>query len=143
MTETDRESSLREELLDDILENLRSLKGTELDAYLIELGLDPDDMLASFDAVFQDPEIAAKRRMFEAAKKRSQALVDAPSALIVSFDSARKREIFASVKRHADATGDITIAARNRRIESEDDLDSLLEAWLRLGVIDESGNLKE
>jgi hypothetical protein len=37
----------------------------------------------------------------------------------------------------------MTIAARNRRIESEDDLDSLLEAWLRLGVIDESGNLKE
>ena len=64
-------------------------------------------------------------------------------ALILSFDPVRKREIFATVKKHADATGDMTIAARNRRIESEDDLDCLLEAWLRLGVIDESGNLKE
>jgi hypothetical protein len=114
-----------------------------LDAYLLELGLDPDDLLASFDAVFQNPEIAAKRRMFEAARRRSQASADTPSALILSFHAARKREIFATVKKRADATGDMTIAARNRRIESEDDLDSLLEAWLRLGVIDESGNLKE
>jgi hypothetical protein len=143
MMKTDRESSLREELLDEITENLRLLKGAELDAYLLELGLDPDDLLASFDVVFQDPEIAAKRRMFEAARRRSQASADAPSALILSFDPARKREIFATVKKRADATGDMTIAARNRRIESEDDLDSLLEAWLRLGVIDESGNLKE
>jgi hypothetical protein len=143
MMETDRESSLRQELLDDILESLRSLKGAELDAYLLELGLDPDDLLVSFDAVFQDPEIAAKRRMFDAAKRRSQAQADAPSALIVSFDSARKREIFAAVKKRADATGDMTIAARNQRIGSEDDLDKLLEAWVRLGVIDESGNLKD
>ena len=139
----DRESSLREELLDEITENLRLLKGAELDAYLLELGLDPDDLLASFDDVFQDPEIAAKRRMFEAARRRLQASADAPSALIFSLDAARKREIFATVKKRADATGDMTIAARNRRIESEDDLDSLLEAWVRLGVIDESGNLKE
>ncbi len=143
MMSTDRESSLREELLDEIVENLLLLNGAELDAYLFELGLDPDDLLASFDAVFQDPEIAAKRRMFEVAKKRSKALADAPSASVISFDPARKREIFATVKKRADATGDMTIAARNRRIESEDDLDSLLEAWLRLGVIDESGNLKE
>jgi hypothetical protein len=143
MMKTDLESSLREELLDGILENLRLLEGAELEAYLLELGLDPDDLLASFDAIFHDPAIAAKRRIFEAARKRSQVLADAPSALILSLDSARKREIFATVKKHADATGDMTIAARNRRIESEEDLDSLLEAWLRLGVIDESGNLKE
>lgn len=143
MMKTDRESSLREELLDGIVENLLLLNGSELDAYLLELGLDPDDLLASFDAVFQDPEIAAKRRMFEVARRRSQAATDAPNPSILSFDSARKREIFATVKKRADATGDMTIAARNRRIESEDDLDSLLEAWLRLGVIDESGNLKE
>jgi hypothetical protein len=61
--------------------------------------------------------------------------------LILSFDPARKREIFASGRKRADATGDMTMAARNRRIESKDDLDSLLEAWLRLGVIDESGDL--
>jgi hypothetical protein len=37
----------------------------------------------------------------------------------------------------------MTIAARNRRIESDDDLDSFLEACLQLGLIDESGKLKE
>jgi hypothetical protein len=143
MMETDRESSFREELLDGILEDLRSLDGTALDAYLLELGLDPDDLLASFDAVFQDPEIAAKRRQFAAARSRSQASVNVPTASILSFNASRKREIFAAVKKRVDATGEMTVAARNRRIESDDDLDSFLEACLRLGVVDENGNLKE
>jgi hypothetical protein len=36
----------------------------------------------------------------------------------------------------------MTIAARNQRIEAEEDLDSFLEACIKLGVIDENGNLK-
>jgi hypothetical protein len=37
----------------------------------------------------------------------------------------------------------MTLAARNRKIEAPEDLDSFLEACLRLGLIDEDGNLKE
>jgi hypothetical protein len=143
MIEADRETSLRDELLDGILEDMLALEGAELDAYLIELGLDPDDLLASFDAVFQDPEIAAKRRRFAAARKNKQATIVTTGATIISFDPSRKREIFVTVKKHVEQTGQMTIAARNRRIESDDDLDSFLEACLRLGVIDEDGNLKE
>jgi hypothetical protein len=37
----------------------------------------------------------------------------------------------------------MTIAARNRTIEDEKDLDVFLEACLRLGMIDSEGNLKD
>jgi hypothetical protein len=36
----------------------------------------------------------------------------------------------------------MTIAARNQKIEDEADLDSFLEACVRLGLIDSEGNLK-
>jgi hypothetical protein len=54
----------------------------------------------------------------------------------------RKKQIMAAIRDHADRTKGMTIAARNRRIEDENDLDLFLEACLRLGVIDSDGNLK-
>jgi len=141
--ETDRELSFREELLEEIQQEILSLEGAALDEYLLALGMDPNDLLESFDAVFQDPEIAAKRRKFAAARQRSREPQAPVSASILSFEPSRKREIFAAVTKSVDATGDMTLAARNRRIESDDDLDSFLEACLRLGLIDETGKLKE
>jgi len=141
--ETDRELSFCEELLEEIQQEILSLEGSELDKYLIALGMDPNDMLESFDAVFQAPEIAAKRRKFAAARQRPRESQAPLSALILSFDPAKKREIHSAVTKRVDLTGDMTIAARNRRIESDNDLDSFLEACLRLGLIDESGKLKE
>jgi hypothetical protein len=141
--ETDRELSFCEELLEEIQQEILSLEGSELDEYLIALGMDPNDMLESFDAVFQAPEIAAKRRKFAAARQHPRESQAPLSALILSFDPAKKREIHSAVTKRVDLTGDMTIAARNRRIESDNDLDSFLEACLRLGLIDESGKLKE
>ncbi len=143
MMEIDRELSFREELLDEIQQELLLLEGAALDEYLLALGLNPDDLLESFDAVFQDPKIAAKRRRFLAARQRSHAPQSPQTASILTFEPSRKRAIFDTLKKRVDATGDMTIAARNRRIESDDDLDSFLEACLRLGLIDETGKLKE
>ena len=64
--ETDRELAFREELLEEIQQEILSLEGPALDEYLLALGMDPNDLLESFDAVFQDPGIAAKRRKFAA-----------------------------------------------------------------------------
>jgi hypothetical protein len=141
--ETDRELSFREELLEEIQQEILSLEGPALDKYLLALGMDPNDLLESFDAVFQDPEIAAKRRKFAAARQRSREPQARLSASIFSFEPSKKREILSSVAKRVEVTGDMTIAARNRRIESDDDLDSFLEACLQLGLIDESGKLKE
>lgn len=141
--ETDRELSFREELLEEIQQEILSLEGSELDEYLIALGMDSNDLQESFDAVFQAPEIAAKRRKFAAARQRPREFQAPLSALVLSFDPAKKREIHSAVTKRVDLTGDMTIAARNRRIESDNDLDSFLEACLRLGLIDDSGKLKE
>ena len=119
------------------------MEGAALDKYLLELGFELDDLLASFDSAFQDPEILLKRRKFEAARRKPLVLPGSPSATVLSFDQSRKREIFAAVKRQVAATGEMTVAARNQKIDSEDDLDSFLEACFNLGVIDENGDLKE
>jgi hypothetical protein len=141
--ETGRELSFREELLEEIQQEILSLEGAALDEYLRALGMNPNDLLESFDAVFQDPEIAAKRRKFLAARQRSHEPQAPLGASVLSFETSRKRAIFDAVKKRVDTTGDMTIAARNQRIESDDDLDSFLEACLRLGLIDETGKLKE
>ena len=51
---------------------------------------------------------------------------------ILSLDVARKKQIIATVRDHADRTNEMTIAARNRKIEDEGDLDAFLKracAW--------------
>lgn len=37
----------------------------------------------------------------------------------------------------------MTLAARNQKLDAEEDMDAFLEACIRLGIIDENGNLKE
>src|SRR4051812_1604182 len=113
--ETDRELSFREELLQEIQQEILSLEGSELDEYLIALGIDPNDLLESFNAVFQAPEVAAKRLKFAAARQRPRESQSSLSGLLLSFDPAKKREIHSAISKRVDATGDMTIAARNRR----------------------------
>ena len=60
----------------------------------------------------------------------------------VSFDIAKKRALLEAIRIRGEQTGDMTLAARNRTIDSEEDLDSVLEAFLRLGIIDEQGEIK-
>jgi hypothetical protein len=61
---------------------------------------------------------------------------------MTSWDIARKRQIFKAVQERSLQTKQMTIAARNQKIDAEEDLDSFLEACIRLGVIDQDGNLK-
>ena len=51
--------------------------------------------------------------------------------------------MFAAVRGRMESTGEMTLAARNKKIESEEDLDSFLEACVKLGVINENGDLKD
>jgi hypothetical protein len=61
---------------------------------------------------------------------------------ILSFNVAKKQAIVAAIREHAAKTKEMTIAARNQKIGDEGDLDSFLEACVRLGLIDDEGNLK-
>ncbi|MCK1707720.1 MULTISPECIES: hypothetical protein [unclassified Bradyrhizobium] len=132
---------LRTRLLDEVLEEMHALEGKALEEFLAETGFDRDELLASYDRSYRSFEAAAGRRQFEAARRRLSR--DATNRRSLNIEASRKRSVYAAVKEHVAVTGAMMVAARNRKIESPEDLDSFLEACLMLGVIDENGNLKD
>ena len=139
----DRSLLFKQQLLDDIWEEITSLKGKDLDEYLVSLGLSPDDLLQKYAKALHAACAAPKRARFEEARRRVNESRGGDVSKIVSFDLAKKKEIMDSIKKHAATTNNMTIVARNQKIEDEGDLDSFLEACLRLGVIDADGNVQE
>lgn len=140
MTGSDRDP-LRTRLLDEILEEMHGLDGKALKEFLDDQGLDREALLANFGQSVRSFETAAGRRRFEAARARlaQGALRTSP----LRIEESRRRSVYAAVKDRVAVTGTMTVAARNRKIESPQDLDRFLEACLMLGVIDEDGNLKD
>lgn len=138
----DRSLLLKQNLLDEIWDEIASLEGEELDEFLASVGLAPDDLLQDYAKALDAARAAPKRARFEEARLRVRQKAAGDFGKILSFDVAKKKEIMAAVKDHAARTGEMTIAARNQKIEDEADLDSFLEACARLGLIDDEGNLK-
>lgn len=135
---------LGDALLAEIADELKTLKGDELTQFLTEIGEDRDALLAQSETAIKGALAAQGRMRLQQAREALDAHRKASASVIVSFELARKRALFEAVKSKVDASGDaMTIAARNRTIASEEDLDSVLDAFLQLGLIDEHGNLKE
>jgi hypothetical protein len=132
---------LRTQLLDEIVEEMHGMKGAVLDEFLSHAGFEPSDLLASFDESLRLMEAAAGRKRFDAA--RALLSSSRPKNNVLNLEVSRKRSVFAAVKDRMESTGEMTLAARNKKIESEDDLDSFLEACVRLGIINEYGDLKD
>jgi hypothetical protein len=137
----DRTLPLRLRLLDEIWDEIGSLEGAELDEYLASLGLPPDELLQTYSKAMGVASAAAGRARFEGVRRRLRERTNVEFGKLLSLDLARKKEILAAIKERAVRTNDMTIAARNQRIEDEGDLNSFLEACVQLGVIDEEGNL--
>jgi hypothetical protein len=138
----DRSLHLKQHLFAEIWEEISSLQGKELDDYLASIGLSPDDLLRDYSKAVDAVTAAPKRARFEEARRLVRQKKAADFGKIVSLDVAKKKQIMAAVRDQADRTNEMTIAARNRKIEDENDLDVFLEACLRLGMIDSDGNLK-
>jgi hypothetical protein len=138
----DRSLYLKRQLFDEIWEEIGSLNGEELDDYLASIGLNSEDLLRDYSRAMNAAIAAPKRARFEEALRLVRQKKAADFGKIVSLDVARKKQIMAAIRDHADRTNKMTIAARNRKIEDENDLDVFLEACLRLGMIDSDGNLK-
>jgi hypothetical protein len=138
----DRKLLFKEQLLDEIWQEISSLKGEDLDRHLSEIGLDPDAALQQYAKTVDAAVVGLKRSRFEQAKIDVKARTAAAKTNVVLFDLARKRAIMTAIRGMAARSNEMTIAARNQKIESEQDLDSFLEACVALGVIDEEGNLK-
>jgi hypothetical protein len=138
----DRSSDPRKQLSEEIWEELLSLNGKGLDDYLTGIGLEPDELLRSYSSGVKSAAAAPKRARFEEARRLIRERQAPASANVLLFDMDRKKKIAASIRDLADRTNDMTVAARNRTIEDENDLDVFLHACLQLGVIDDEGNLK-
>jgi hypothetical protein len=134
---------LRRQLIDEIWEEISSLKGKELDDYLASIGLQPDDLLQHYSKTVKAALAAPKRARFEEARRQVRQKPAGALGKILSFELAKKKEILSAIRDYAARTNEMTVAQRNQKIEDEGDLDSFLEACVRLGVIDNEGNLKE
>jgi hypothetical protein len=141
MTE-DRNLHLTRDLLDEIWEEISSLEGKELDDYLASVGLAPDKLLQGYAEAVAAACAAVGRTRFEEARRRLREKSSGDFSTILSFNVAKKQAIVAAIREHAAKTKEMTIAARNQKIGDEGDLDSFLEACVRLGLIDDEGNLK-
>lgn len=139
----DRSLDMRRQLIDEIWDEIASLKGKELDEYLASIGLSPEELLRDYSRAMDAAIAGPKRARFEEARRLVRQRKAADSGKILSFDLARKKQIMAAIRDRADRTNEMTIAARNRKIADENDLDVFLEACLRLGLIDSEGNLKD
>jgi hypothetical protein len=133
-------NSLRAQLLEEVIEEMSGLEGEALDEFLYQAGFDKQDLLAEFSGWLRSSGTASGRKRFDTAR----ALLSSPGvrAKVLFLDPSRKQSVFVAVKERMARTGEMTIAARNQRIDSEQDLDSFLDACIELGVINEDGELK-
>ncbi|WP_316206117.1 hypothetical protein [Bradyrhizobium sp. SZCCHNR3058] len=133
--------SLRTQLLNEVSDEMSGLDGGALDEYLSQMGFEPKELLVDFEASLRVLDATKGRRRFDMA--RAVLSSNSPSSNVLNLEASRKQSVFTAVKERMAATGEMTVAARNQRIASEEDLDSFLAACLRLGIIDENGDLKD
>lgn len=132
---------LSERLVDELWNEISLLEGDKLDAVLRDLGLNPAELLQHYSKTVASALLTVKRLRLEEAKRHVQGRARRSSS-VTSWDTAKKRQIFKAIQERSLQTKQMTIAARNQKIDAEQDLDSFLEACIRLGVIDQDGNLK-
>lgn len=134
----DRGADLRMQLIGEIWDELSTLKGKELDDYLVSIGLGPEELVEYYSKAKAAAVAAPNRARFEEARRLVRRRQPVDTATILAFDPARKKQIMEALKDHPE----MTRAARNGRIANDADVDAFLEACVRLGVIDADGNLK-
>ena len=66
----DRSLHIKRQLLDEIWEEIGSLKGKELDEYLVSIGLNPQELLMDYSKAGAAATAAPKRARFEEARRR-------------------------------------------------------------------------
>lgn len=140
MNKAQTTAPIRESLLSEIIEEIGSLDGSELDAFLLELGLDPESLLEGGKSIRQNAIQETRIARLRDAQAQLRSKKDSGGSFS-TLDSDRKYEIFERIKQYSETSGEMTLAARNSQIDSEQDLDTFLDACFRLGLIDETGEL--
>jgi len=136
-----RSISLKEMLLEEAWSDLEEPGQEAIDKFLTDVGIAPDSVTDIFNENIDAATRAQRRQRYENAKQVVRATEKTQPFKIVSFDLSTKQKILARIQDCVTGTGAMTIAARNRTNMTENDMDSFLEACIRLGVIDDDGNL--
>ena len=134
-------ASLKEILLMEAWSDLESQNTHDFEASIKSLGISADENLKLFEAAVEAAQAIIARQRYELAKVAVLANEKRHPIKLVSYDFLLKKEIFSRIQACAANTGVMTIAARNRTITAESDIDAFLEACIRLGLIDTEGNL--
>ena len=84
----DRSLHLKQQLLDEIWEEIGSLEGKELDEYLAGIGLGSDSLLENYAEALNAACVASKRARFEKARRELRHKSDADFGKITVAPSA-------------------------------------------------------
>ena len=142
MADQPKRLSLKDIVLEEIADELLSLEGEELEQFLAEYEEDAGQALELHRRAIEGARSSLGRAQLDAAKAHLQRRSAAKTAMVFTLDTSKKRALVASIEKKAQATGEMTMAARNRRTNPDDDIDAILEAYLELGLVDENGELK-
>jgi hypothetical protein len=134
----------QDQLLAEMLADIEAMSDAEILAEYTEEGVDVEAEAASVASVvdaalrsFQANRLEQARQAAAAARQQRT------SSNVIQFPLQRKRAILAAVQAAANDQVPLTIAARNGDQEELDaeDIDGLLLDLVRLGMIDDDGNL--
>jgi len=109
--------SFRETVIDEILDEIDSLNVHDLDAFLRELGEDPGAVLEAGKAVCKGAIAEEKLARLRNAQRELKSNKTMNAAALLSLDPDRKREVFERIRQRSETSGEMTLAARNKRIE--------------------------
>lgn len=125
---------LAEEAIEDLLSTPRETRRQEVEEDYGTCGAVAEEMRAIINAGLA--RHGRKRAAEIRARIEQERRATMPSLRPMSI--AEKRVLYARI---ANSNAALTAAARDGRELTDDDLDTHLEAWLALGILDEDGNL--
>ena len=126
---------IADDVIDDLLSTPRDLRRQEVQENHGDHAAVVREMRAVIDAALDrhgKKRAAELRQQIDRGRQAYQPMLRAMSI-------EEKRALYARI---ANSNAKLTMAARDGREVTDGDLDTYLEAWLAVGVIDEDGNLR-
>jgi hypothetical protein len=130
MAEIKKENRVMERLINDMAENVLQQNTEEILAEAAESYGSVDAMMGGYFELLAQVD----------AKQAVHIVEGTQSINVIQWPSKRKRALIEEIERRFE--GELTVAARNGE-EGEDDFDFMLETYIKIGVIDEEGNILE
>ena len=137
---TNKDNEIEDELdrlTDALVRDILLLSDEQVIAEAKEDFGDIDEIVLCMKAVVQGSISEAGKRQMKAAKTNLATVESGIEGAIQNLSVDQKRQLLRTIS----DSQPLTMAARNEKELEEDDLDAMLQVLLKLGVIDEEGNI--